>query len=69
MARQNGLMHLAHSYGFFLVCVLGFLVICGAFLVYRLLLKPLVFGLILLISLPLIINSFRSAPYTGTPAK
>lgn|GEM_PF-6775758 len=45
--------HLIH-YTFLGVCITGFFLSCLAFLCYRLLLKPLAFGLIFLATLPLI---------------
>lgn len=45
--------HLIH-YTFISVCIVGFFVSCFGFLIYRLLLKPLIFGMILLLTLPLI---------------
>ena len=45
--------HLIH-YAFLSVCIGGFLLSCCGFLFYRLLFKPLVFALILLVTLPLI---------------
>lgn len=69
MARHNAMVHTACYYGFLVVCLLSFLAICCGFLLYRLLLKPLIFGLVLLLSLPLMISAFRSVPYTDSPAK
>jgi len=41
-------------YGFLSVCVLGFFVSCCGFLLYRLLIKPLVFCLMLLAVSPVV---------------
>jgi len=42
-------------YGFLVFCTLGFLLTCCGFLFYRLLFKPLVFGLMLLAVCPLML--------------
>jgi hypothetical protein len=42
-------------YGFLTLCTLGFFLTCCGFLFYRLLLKPMVFGLMLLAACPLML--------------
>ena len=54
MPRTTPISRQLIHYAFLSVCIGGFLLSCCGFLFYRLLLKPLVFGLILLVTLPLI---------------
>jgi hypothetical protein len=54
MARLSIILQHTLYYCFLAACALGFLLCCCGFLLYRLLFKPLVFGLILLAILPLI---------------
>ena len=53
MTRTSIILRHTLYYCFLAACTLGFLFSCCGFLLYRLLLKPLVFGLMLLVTLPL----------------
>jgi len=57
MAQRPTLLRHIYYTGFLAVCALGFFFSCCGFLLYRLLLKPLVFCLMLLAILPLMLFS------------
>jgi hypothetical protein len=54
MTGSNTISRNLIHYTFITICIAGFLMSCLGFLVYRLLLKPFIFGMILLLTLPLI---------------
>lgn len=55
MAQRPTLLRFVIYYGFLAVCALGFGFSCCGFLLYRLLVKPLVFLMMLLAILPLVL--------------
>lgn len=61
MARPSTILQNAIYYTFLVVCVFSFFLSCCGFLIYRLLLKPMAFGLILLAFSPLMLfNKFHT---------